>query len=61
MSASEIVKWCFVAWFVLAGLIVIGQVGKPKKPTTPGVAVATVLILGLEVFLVLTFWGGGPR
>lgn len=56
---SEVVKWCFVAWLAISGLIVVGQIGKPKRPTTPAVAVVTVVILGFEAFLILTFWGGG--
>ena len=41
--------WTLVAWLALGALASVALVGKPRKPLTPGVAVATVLINALIV------------
>jgi hypothetical protein len=41
--------WALIAWLALGGLAAVALVGKPRKPLTPGVAVATILINALIV------------
>jgi hypothetical protein len=58
MNASEIVKWFIVAWFAYGALVTIGQIGKPRKPLQPAVAVVAALIATGLIVLVIVFWGG---
>lgn len=44
----------FAAYLTLGILLVVGSVGKEKKPTTGGVAAATVLVSGFIVYLLVT-------
>jgi hypothetical protein len=58
MNASEIVKWFIVFWLALGALLTIGQIGKPRKPLQPSVAVISSLITAGLIMLVIVFWGG---
>lgn len=46
-------KIVLLIWIVLSALTVIGQIGKPRKPTTPEAAVATTLLLAGLCWLVV--------
>ncbi len=56
---SEIIKWVLVGWCAFAAIVVVTQVGKPKKPTTGGAAAFTVVFCALEIAAILAYWGGG--
>lgn len=53
---AEVVKWIMVAWFTVAALSVIATIGRPKKPTTPGAAAVTALLITLEIIAILAYW-----
>lgn len=55
---SEIVMWLIVGWNAFSAIVVITQVGKPRKPTTGGAAAVAVLLCALEIAAILAFWGG---
>lgn len=55
---SEFVKWSLIAFWTLGAVAVITQVGKPRKPTTGGMAATTVILVALQMVAVLTYWGG---
>lgn len=40
----SIYLWCLAGWLIFASLITVTQVGKDRKPLTPGVATAAMLI-----------------
>lgn len=42
--------WLVTALVGVSTLVTIGSVGKPRKPTTPGIAVAVVVVNGLFVW-----------
>jgi hypothetical protein len=46
--------WILVAWLTLGVVLTIALIGKPRKPITPGVAVATLVINSALVLGVLT-------
>ena len=46
-------KIILLAWYALSLLTTIATVGKPKKPTTPGIATAVVVVLGILAWLVV--------
>ena len=56
---SEFIKWTLVGWCALAAIVVVTQVGKPRKPITGGSAAITVVFCALEIAAILAFWGGG--
>lgn len=50
--------WFFVAWVFLTAVMTVASVGKPKKPTTPGVAAWVVVICALIIAAIFYFgWG----
>lgn len=51
-----ILKICIVGYIALGALLSVAMVGKPRKPTTPGVAAGVVLICSLEILAVLYWW-----
>ena len=51
-----IAKWFIVGLVALSSLLVIGSVGKPRKPITPGSAATTVAINALFIVLIVVFW-----
>ncbi|GMA26161.1 hypothetical protein GCM10025864_39200 [Luteimicrobium album] len=46
-------KIVLLAWFAFSALVTIATIGKPRKPTTPGVATGSIVILGVVVWLVV--------
>ncbi len=50
--------WTLVAFFGLTSLLTINGVGEARKPTTPGIATATVVLAGLIVWGVLAVGTG---
>lgn len=50
--------WLLIAFWVTTALLVVGNVGKPSKPTRPGVAVGVVLINAAFVVGLLTVGTG---
>lgn len=46
-------KWALIAWLTFGAIVSVTQIGKPKKPTTPGVAaISLVLTLGVIALVV---------
>ena len=39
--------WIVIGYLALNALFIIGRVGKPREPITPGEAVLTVVFVGL--------------
>ena len=54
---GEIVKWVLIGWSVFGSLVVVTQVGKPRKPLTGGTAAFVVAYNALMIAAVLTWWG----
>lgn len=46
--------WLLIAYWALTGLLVITKVGKPARPTSPGVAALVVLLCAAFIVGVLT-------
>lgn len=46
-----------LAYFALSIVVTVSQVGKPRQPTTPGVAAGSVVFL-LFMIVALFIWGG---
>jgi hypothetical protein len=46
--------WFLVAWWAASALFVVGNIGKPSKPTRPSVAVAVVIIDAALIVALLT-------
>ena len=54
VSALTGIEWALVVILALSAVATISQVGKPRKPITPGVAATAVLIdIGLIVWIFL--------
>lgn len=51
-----IAKWAVLTWCGISALIVVAGIGKPRKPTTPGVAVLTLVIIGAEAATIWIWW-----
>lgn len=50
--------WFLVWFFFTSAIITVTQVGKPRKPTTPGVAAGVVVIDALIIAAIFYFgWG----
>ena len=50
--------WFFVGFFFLNLVMNVTQVGKPRKPLTPGVAAGVVVIDALIIAAIFVFgWG----
>lgn len=49
--------WLMVAVVVASALSVVAAIGKPRTPTTPGVAVAVLVIDGLVIWGILALAG----
>jgi hypothetical protein len=47
--------WFLVAWFVLNAVTTVAQVGKSRKPISPGVAAVVVVIEALFIAGVFLF------
>lgn len=52
----EIAKWTLVALFALSAVLNVMFVGKPRRPTTGGVAATIVVINSLAIAAILTWW-----
>ena len=50
--------WLLVAWWAVSALLVIGNIGKPSKPTRPSVAVGVVIIDAALIVGLLTVGTG---
>ncbi|GMA26176.1 hypothetical protein GCM10025864_39350 [Luteimicrobium album] len=46
-------KIVLLAWFALGALMTVATVGKQKKPTTPGTAAVSLVLVGLVAWLVV--------
>lgn len=46
-------KIVILTFYAVSTLVTISQIGKPKKPTTPSVAAASMVIIGLIAWLVV--------
>lgn len=40
-------------WFALGTLLLIGMIGKPRKPVTPGMAVFCTLVVAVEIVILV--------
>ena len=47
--------WFLVAWFLLGAVMVVANVGKPRKPTTPDIAAIIVVIDALLIAGIFVF------
>lgn len=47
--------WFLAGWFLLGAVVTVSQVGKPKKPTTAGVAAGVVVIDALIIAGIFLF------
>lgn len=45
--------WVLAAWIVLGLLLMIGQIGKPRKPIEPATCVVAMFITGALVWLTI--------
>jgi len=50
MSAA---KWVLMAWIVLSAMLAVGRIGQPVKPSTPSIAVVTLVLLGAMAWMVV--------
>lgn len=46
-------KLGLIAWIALTSLLVVGNIGKPRTPTTPLAAVIVLLLNALTVYAVV--------
>lgn len=46
-----------IGWWIFGVLMTVGQIGQPKTPTTPRVAVISTLIVGSLIFGLLASRG----
>lgn len=53
-----IAGWIIVAVLGFSTLLVVANVGKPRKPTTPGDAVGVLLVNVIIIAVILTFGTG---
>jgi len=56
-TASEIIKWAFVAIFAFAGLSTVASIGKAREIITAERATALLVVQCLFIALVIIFWG----
>lgn len=49
-------QWAVIIQCSLGSLLQVAMIGKPRKPTTPGGAAITLVIVGLEILATLTIW-----
>lgn len=49
-------KWFLVVYCTLGALAAVYMIGKPRKPITPGDAIAVVLCNLAIIVIVLTTW-----
>jgi hypothetical protein len=47
--------WFLVAWFLLGAVLVVANVGKPRKATTPDIAAIIVVIDALLIAGIFVF------
>ena len=47
--------WFLAAWFLLSAVVNVAYVGKPRKPTTAGVAASVVVIDALIIAGIFIF------
>jgi len=50
MSAA---KWVLMSWIVLSALLAVGRIGQPVKPSTPSIALVTLILLGSLAWMVV--------
>ena len=48
-----VLAWLAAAWIVVGALFSIALIGKPRKPITPGVAIAGLLISSAVALLLV--------
>lgn len=46
-------KYVLLAWWTFSCLLVVGKIGKPQRPTTPAVAVGSLVIFAILATLVV--------
>lgn len=56
---SAVAKWAIVIWCVISALVVVTQVGKPRRPITGGVAAFAVTLCALEIAAIVAYWDAG--
>ena len=54
MSAFD---WFLIGWWLFGVLVLVTQIGKPKKPTTPEFAAVYIVIVGALIIGLL--WSRG--
>lgn len=51
MSTFVIIAcWILIVWFGWGACLVVLNIGKPRTPTTPGVALFSLVFVGLLIF-----------
>lgn len=51
-----IAKWVIVGWIIVACLILIGSIGKPRGVLKPSTAVFAVIVNAAELVAILLWW-----
>jgi hypothetical protein len=46
-------KYALLTWYAISALIGVSRIGKPSKPTTPGVGAISLVIIGIMATLVV--------
>ena len=49
----SIAKYVLLAYYAIAALLIVSSIGKPKTPTTPAVAAASLVLMGALCWLVV--------
>ncbi|MFJ4173346.1 hypothetical protein [Microbacterium sp. NPDC089696] len=49
MLLLQIVLWVSAAWLTFGALALVSQIGKPRTPPTPGVAIFTLIVTAIIV------------
>ncbi|MFI7608712.1 hypothetical protein ACIBTV_26690 [Micromonospora sp. NPDC049366] len=50
------VKWLIVALYAINSLIIVGAIGKARRPITPGQAASNLVVAGTVAVLIAVFW-----
>ncbi len=51
-----IAKWILIGWLVYSVIVVVKDVGKPRGPITNNMAVAVMILAGLQIATMMIWW-----
>lgn len=46
-------SWFFAIWLVSGAFISVAQIGKPRKPTSPSIAIASIIVALVVAWLLV--------